>query len=809
MTDLQTSLPVTITNPGFETGSGWSQNIMAGYPATAFDRAGWGISAPRTGSYSYAISNHPMGDIRSANYIGVTPGAQYDLYAWVKGEIDVDDSFGAWTVRINCYNSGYGYLRFLDAQTGGAGSLTTSWQQKGGRITLGTDVSYVKIVLLNYQNNGWVAFDDVELYLVQGGQRVGNNLAANPGFETSGSWSEYTGSGYPGTSFYRGSSGIAAPHGGSYAYITGNLASGYLQSNPVTVRPSSVVDLYAWVRGEIPADDSEGSWIIRAQFYDGGGNPISTADAASGAPGSLTTSWGAGPRGGQVTVPANASSLRVQLWNSMNSGWVAFDDVTVNGVVVKVTRYFYAGETAVAMRDGSGSGTYRLKWLLGDHLGSTSIIADASGVRSGEVRYRPWGEDRFTWGTTPTSYRYTGQRSEMVSFGLYFYGSRWLDPSLGRFNQPDTVVPEPGNPIAWDHYAYSANNPVKYVDPSGHWIESVLDVASIAYDAYDIATNGLNWENGLSLAADVASLALPVVTGGGVAVRALMHADDVMDAAKVINTVDNVVDTVNASDNLTDALKIVDDVPCSFNEGTIVSTLSGEQTIADVDIGEYVLGWNEANNTIGYYPVTAVLVHADPVLTELIIDGEWIETTPEHPFYTEEYGWLPADELHSGIRVYRADGKTGLVWLKWTWHHTQPMYNLTIDTAHTFFVGYRQWLVHNTCPIGTNQHHLIPQAHNDHPIVQFAQPSGWDQNGASNLMQLPNNPTTAQQLGLPQNVYNQAHRTYNVDVGVILDDLLETANQAGWTSSQAKQALFNTARQIRSRIWETRRLIAQ
>ena len=27
------------------------------------------------------------------------------------------------------------------------------------------------------------------------------------------------------------------------------------------------------------------------------------------------------------------------------------------------------------------------------------------------------------------------------------------------------------------------------------------------------------------------------------------------------------------------------------------------------------------------------------------------------------------------------------------------MYNLTVDTAHTFFVGKGQWLVHNACPI--------------------------------------------------------------------------------------------------------------
>lgn len=49
------------------------------------------------------------------------------------------------------------------------------------------------------------------------------------------------------------------------------------------------------------------------------------------------------------------------------------------------------------------------------------------------------------------------------------------------------------------------------------------------------------------------------------------------------------------------------------------------------------------------------------------------------------------------MKVRKADGSYGLVWLEWTVYRTQEMYNLTVDTAHTFFVGEGQWLVHNTC----------------------------------------------------------------------------------------------------------------
>jgi hypothetical protein len=52
-----------------------------------------------------------------------------------------------------------------------------------------------------------------------------------------------------------------------------------------------------------------------------------------------------------------------------------------------------------------------VSYLFGDHLGSTSVTTSASGARTGELWYKPWGESRGTpYGTTPTTYRFTGQR---------------------------------------------------------------------------------------------------------------------------------------------------------------------------------------------------------------------------------------------------------------------------------------------------------------------------------------------------------------------------------------------------------------
>jgi RHS repeat-associated protein len=117
----------------------------------------------------------------------------------------------------------------------------------------------------------------------------------------------------------------------------------------------------------------------------------------------------------------------------------------------------------VAMRTGSST----LNYLLGDHLGSTAITTDSSGGKVAEIRYYPWGTERYTYGTTPTTYHFTGQRLES-GIGLYYYGARWYDPAAGRFIQADTIIPNPSISQSWDRYSYVNNNPLKYTDPNGH-----------------------------------------------------------------------------------------------------------------------------------------------------------------------------------------------------------------------------------------------------------------------------------------------------------------------------------------------------
>ena len=135
----------------------------------------------------------------------------------------------------------------------------------------------------------------------------------------------------------------------------------------------------------------------------------------------------------------------------------------------------------------------------------------------------------------------------------------------------------------------------------------------------------------------------------------------------------------------------------SFSADTEVSTPSGDIPISEIEADDIVLAYNELTGEIGEYEVTHTISHTDEVIIHLYIDGELIETTPEHPFYNDSGEWIDAEDLEVGEEILSLDGDYGIVEKVVVIEDAnQPMYNLTVDEAHTFFIGEGDWLVHNT-----------------------------------------------------------------------------------------------------------------
>jgi hypothetical protein len=95
------------------------------------------------------------------------------------------------------------------------------------------------------------------------------------------------------------------------------------------------------------------------------------------------------------------------------------------------------------------------------------------------------------------------------------------------------------------------------------------------------------------------------------------------------------------------------------------------------------------------YTVTDTIAHVDPLVVALTLDDDTLTTIPEHPFFVGDDGWVNAADLRPGDAVRQVDGSYGLMTRVALEARPQVMYNLTVATAHTFFVGDDGWLVHN------------------------------------------------------------------------------------------------------------------
>ena len=158
-------------------------------------------------------------------------------------------------------------------------------------------------------------------------------------------------------------------------------------------------------------------------------------------------------------------------WQRLLSFWLILALVSGNAPLVPLPQAHAQTYTPVAY------------YYYADHLRSSSTLTDANGAVVESNTYLPFGRDQ---GGNPNAFdvsrQFTGQILDSET-GLYYYGARYYDPELARFIQPDTVIPDLANPQSYNRYSYAANNPVKYVDPDGHFffIPVLLGIGALFY----------------------------------------------------------------------------------------------------------------------------------------------------------------------------------------------------------------------------------------------------------------------------------------------------------------------------------------
>ncbi|MBW1982133.1 MAG: RHS repeat-associated core domain-containing protein [Deltaproteobacteria bacterium] len=126
------------------------------------------------------------------------------------------------------------------------------------------------------------------------------------------------------------------------------------------------------------------------------------------------------------------------------------------------TKYIFAADMRIAKLKGT-----ELHYFHKDHLGSSTVMTDESSSKVEGTEYMPFGQIRDHIGTDVSKYKFTDQELDSET-GLYNYDARLYDPVIGRFVSPDSIVPALYDPQSLNRYSYCRNNPLRYVDPSGH-----------------------------------------------------------------------------------------------------------------------------------------------------------------------------------------------------------------------------------------------------------------------------------------------------------------------------------------------------
>ncbi len=194
-------------------------------------------------------------------------------------------------------------------------------------------------------------------------------------------------------------------------------------------------------------------------------NRISSVELIEGScvePTSITSTWTFTYDGDGVKVMQVYTSGETTLTTRYYMG--GSYEVMTDETIETVKKYYSIAGITVAMNDGTN-----LYYFLTDHLGSVMAVADTDGELVSEQRYMPFGQVRTDVGTlvTQTDFGYTFQRN-MPDMGLMDYKARFYDANIGRFVQPDSIVPGAVDPGAWNRYTYVSNNPIMVNDPSGH-----------------------------------------------------------------------------------------------------------------------------------------------------------------------------------------------------------------------------------------------------------------------------------------------------------------------------------------------------
>jgi RHS repeat-associated protein len=409
-----------------------------------------------------------------------------------------------------------------------------------------------------------------------------------------------------------------------------------------------------------------------------------------------------------VDFDATATTTRVQVFDN---GTASPDEKLTIETYSETWHYLHADlETVAGVASPDGAID---EWYTYDAWGT---------VHSNHVTHTPCEDEECAPHVDiGNPYYFTGQRREWYSgdvpggdplepLALYDYKARFYDARHGRFMERDAA--EFGD--SYNLYEYARSRPTVLTDPTGEFSFPSITVSA----AIKAGLTALNISSAVFEAKQIVQQ-----FRDGVAIQQILMGiliDAAFDRAggKLFDAVFGFLGHFT-SKYFKNLRKL-----CCFVGGTQIDTPDGPVAIECIQPGDLVVTRDQRrpNGPLTVRPVTRVFQRVAPVILWLTLgNGEVLGTTPGHLVWSNESGWVFADELTAGQTFADADGAPQSIIAIARDETPTETYNFEVAETGTYFAN-GVWVHNSSClrrrmeKFGPPPPHLRnPQAHHDLP----------------------------------------------------------------------------------------------
>jgi len=154
-----------------------------------------------------------------------------------------------------------------------------------------------------------------------------------------------------------------------------------------------------------------------------------------------------------------------------------------NGYTPEVTNYLYDRQHVILETDATDAikvryirginyiaridDTNKISYMIYNGHGDVVQTVSETGVIENQYDYDIFGNPTLSIEQYSCAIRYTGEYLDTET-SMYYLRARYYNPGVGRFITEDSYWGEDNSPLSLNLYTYAANDPIRYIDPSGH-----------------------------------------------------------------------------------------------------------------------------------------------------------------------------------------------------------------------------------------------------------------------------------------------------------------------------------------------------